>query len=259
MYCVYRHTTPSNKVYIGITKQKPQDRWQGGRGYVKNIVFYRAIEKYGWDNIKHEILLDGLTLEEAKQAEVELIAEHNATDRRYGYNITAGGDHVISRPHTEEEKQAARERFLGINNPKARPVICLETLDVYETQTEAARATGATKISECCQRAYKHRTSGGYHWAYYDPEMDDDDYRDLLKRYIEEETAPRGPISEKAREKLIERCAVRVKCVETGTIYRTLNEAAKAVGASASNICNCCNGKKKTTAGYHWQYAGGES
>lgn len=28
MYCVYKHTSPNGKVYIGITKKKPNDRWE---------------------------------------------------------------------------------------------------------------------------------------------------------------------------------------------------------------------------------------
>ena len=26
-FCVYKHTTPSGKVYIGITSRKPKERW----------------------------------------------------------------------------------------------------------------------------------------------------------------------------------------------------------------------------------------
>lgn len=29
-YCVYKHISPSGKVYICITQQRPEDRWQGG-------------------------------------------------------------------------------------------------------------------------------------------------------------------------------------------------------------------------------------
>ena len=254
MHCVYRHTLPNSKVYIGITRQNPKRRWSGGYGYVTNIVFYRAIQKYGWDNIKHEILADGLTEEEAKALEVELIAKHNATDRRYGYNVTKGGDSVISRPHTEEEKQTFRERWTGTGNPNARAVICLESFKVYETATQAIEETGATKVSDCCRHSYKHRTSGGFHWAYYDPDKSDDYYFDLLARYIEEESKPRK-YTEKMRQVLLDRCCVEVKCVETGIVYESLREAAKAVGASTANICNCCKGKRHTAGGYHWEYA----
>lgn len=44
-YKVYKHTTPSNKVYIGITSQTISKRWQNGRGYITNEYFYRAIKK----------------------------------------------------------------------------------------------------------------------------------------------------------------------------------------------------------------------
>ena len=32
-YTVYKHISPSGKVYIGITKRKPEYRWNKGKGY----------------------------------------------------------------------------------------------------------------------------------------------------------------------------------------------------------------------------------
>lgn len=45
-YCVYKHVSPSNKVYIGITSKNPLRRWENGNGYKNNKYFYRAILKY---------------------------------------------------------------------------------------------------------------------------------------------------------------------------------------------------------------------
>ena len=46
-YTVYKHTSPSGKIYIGMTCQKPKDRWgKDGNGY-KGQPFYNAIQKYG--------------------------------------------------------------------------------------------------------------------------------------------------------------------------------------------------------------------
>lgn len=45
MYCVYKHTGPTGKVYIGITKRNPQKRWNSGRGYESNRYFFRAIQR----------------------------------------------------------------------------------------------------------------------------------------------------------------------------------------------------------------------
>lgn len=92
-YCVYKHTNKMNgMVYIGITRQNPIKRWGGGSGYSYNTHFYNAILKYGWDNFSHEILYTGMTREEACEKEIELIAKYNSNDRKYGYNITPGGD-----------------------------------------------------------------------------------------------------------------------------------------------------------------------
>lgn len=85
-WCVYRHISPSNKVYIGITSRKPELRWEH-KGCNK---FYNAILKYGWDNIKHEILIDNASKEEACILEQMLISHY----KRLGvsYNITDGGE-----------------------------------------------------------------------------------------------------------------------------------------------------------------------
>ena len=92
MYTVYRHITPSNKVYIGITKQKPEQRWNNGNGYKNNKHFYRAILKYGWENIKHEIVENGLTKKQACAKEIELIAKYDSTNPDKGYNNSTGGE-----------------------------------------------------------------------------------------------------------------------------------------------------------------------
>ena len=39
-FIVYKHTSPSNKVYIGITKLNLIKRWQGGKGYINNTYFF---------------------------------------------------------------------------------------------------------------------------------------------------------------------------------------------------------------------------
>ena len=66
MYCVYKHTVPNGKVYIGITKLNPLERWKNGHGYKDNTKFFNDIILYGWLNIKHEILFEELTEYEAR-------------------------------------------------------------------------------------------------------------------------------------------------------------------------------------------------
>ena len=89
LYSVYKHTSPSGKVYIGITSMDPKARWKAG--YKSCVAFYNAIQKYGWKNIKSEVLFTGLTKEDACAKEIELIAQFNSTNPKYGYNISKGG------------------------------------------------------------------------------------------------------------------------------------------------------------------------
>ncbi len=90
-YCIYKHTSPSGKVYIGQTCQKPEQRWKNGNGYSNNQYFTRAIQKYGWDNFKHEILYSDLSKNKADKIEVELISKYDSTNPKYGFNIENGG------------------------------------------------------------------------------------------------------------------------------------------------------------------------
>ncbi len=89
-YYVYKHTAPSGKSYIGITSNNPLYRWQNGLGYTGQPKFYKAIKKYGWDNISHEILEEGLTKEQACEKEIAYIKQYDSFNN--GYNASAGGE-----------------------------------------------------------------------------------------------------------------------------------------------------------------------
>lgn len=93
-YIVYMHIFPNSKRYIGITSKELNSRWKNGKGYQKTQrKMYNAIRKYGWKNIKHEILYENLTKEEAEQKEIEMITKYKTTNQKYGYNIENGGNH----------------------------------------------------------------------------------------------------------------------------------------------------------------------
>lgn len=92
-YCIYVHINKINgKIYIGQTSQNVNKRWNNGNGYKKCTYFYRAIQKYGWDNFKHIILFDNLSLEMANIIEEQLIIKYDTTNNLNGYNIMFGGN-----------------------------------------------------------------------------------------------------------------------------------------------------------------------
>lgn len=121
-YCVYIHTSPSRKVYIGITRTDPKKRWgKNGSGYKKQQYFWRAIQKYGWDNFKHEILYEHLTKEEAEGLEIQLIAEYRSNQKEFGYNIENGGSSTGK--ISDETRKKISEANMGRQSPnKGKPM-----------------------------------------------------------------------------------------------------------------------------------------
>lgn len=118
-WVVYVHTNKINdKKYIGQTSQSLEDRsGNDGIGYKKSPHFWKAIQKYGWDNFEHEIVAFELEKAEANKLEKKLIKEFKTQDSRYGYNLTVGGDGVVGWVPSEEWCKKNSERNKGENNP----------------------------------------------------------------------------------------------------------------------------------------------
>lgn len=74
----------TKKKYVGITKMKPETRWNNGVGYKSNKKFYSDIKKYGWDSFLHEILYDNLDYLQARSIESKLIKDYDLI--KTGYN-----------------------------------------------------------------------------------------------------------------------------------------------------------------------------
>lgn len=96
-WTVYVHIVPKeisgyewDKYYVGITSIGVKARWGSDGNMYKKQGFYNAIQKYGWDNIQHEIIADNLTLEEASMLEIRLIKELDSYGN-HGYNNNLGG------------------------------------------------------------------------------------------------------------------------------------------------------------------------
>ena len=105
-WILYRHTSPLGKVYIGITSQNNvKIRWCRGCPY-----FFHAILKYGWDNIKHEVLFANLEEDRAKNLEKELIRHYK--NLNISYNITDGGDGTLGVGCSEENKEKMRKGII---------------------------------------------------------------------------------------------------------------------------------------------------
>jgi group I intron endonuclease len=102
-YCIYQHTSPSGKSYIGQTNNY-KSRCRQHQEESGSTAFSNAVKKYGWDEFQHRILAENLTLEEANGLEELAIIELN-TIAPNGYNLLGGGN---NRYASEQVKEAAR-------------------------------------------------------------------------------------------------------------------------------------------------------
>jgi hypothetical protein len=122
-YCIYKHTGPTGKSYIGITHNTNQ-RWKAS--LYKSEDFRIDILKFGWAAFTHEILISRLTLREAEQAERFLIEDQNTVVPN-GYNEMVG----------DRPTAAGREKIRqGLANSLKNQLRFKQPRGPYKKQTE---------------------------------------------------------------------------------------------------------------------------
>ena len=221
MWSVYIHTFPNNKCYVGITSKKPELRWgHNGNNYCRQTYLFNAIQKYGWDNIKHEVVAKNMTEIDAKNLEMKLIKQLNCKHTN-GYNLTDGGNGVkgfgcfgenngmYGKEHSEETKQkislSRRNKLVGEENPF-----------FGKHHTEETKK----KISD----AHKGRK-----------------------------------LSNESIQKIIDSNNKKVYQIDINTgkiinVYNSIKEAAEELKLDRGSISKCCNGKRKSVGGFKWMF-----
>jgi len=115
-FCVYVHTFPHGKRYVGITSKNPFKRWQNGTGYAGNPHLINAIKKYGWNNVDHRIVFENLDKEVAYRFEQLIIAMFRSNEYLFGYNRSSGGEGSNGWIASEETRHKMSVSRTGIKN-----------------------------------------------------------------------------------------------------------------------------------------------
>ena len=88
-----------------------------------NKPFYKAIRKYGKDNLKWEIIDTADSEQNLNDKEIYWIKHYNSFMKNKdsnGYNLTFGGEGVNGLILSQDSKNKIRESELGENNTRAR-------------------------------------------------------------------------------------------------------------------------------------------
>lgn len=219
-YSVYKHVNKVNgKQYIGITKLSPEMRWgvEGINYRNKCPHFWNAIQKYGWDNFEHIVVVSGLTKQEACEMEISMIKELRTQDKRFGYNILEGG----TAPSIPDEVRAKMSKSMaGNKNGLGHPCSA-------EKKKKISDAQKGRRLTEEHKRKLSVAKSGKSH----------------------------PPLSEEVRKKISDsHDKVPVYCAETDLVYPSVHECARQLGLWTTLISKCCSGRLRSTGGYHLSY-----
>lgn len=132
-YCLYEHVFPDGKKYIGISKN-PHRRWKAdGSGYISNRPMWKAIQKYGWDKIQHNILASGLSCKEAKNRETEEIEKADSIHNGYNQKAVGTISHTFYNGHVMKMIRDMKKNYWLIKDflPTAERLLELGHDEVY--------------------------------------------------------------------------------------------------------------------------------
>lgn len=276
MYKVYCHTFPNGKKYIGLTKTSEDARWKNGKGYKTCPLVNRAIEKYGWENVKHEFIAEARTKSEAESLERMYIKEFRTNNGKYGYNILPGGDVATNeltddmrkklgngwrgKHRTEEEKIAisrgVKERF---KRPESNGHFGMKASD--ETKSKMS-ATHKKRWDE----ELRHQAT-----ARMKKRMSDPEYKKRIVDNLMKHPPKPKPMSEETKQKLRDINTGRwineksptskriVQLSKNGAYIRTWANAGEAERAGIAlrvNIGKVCLHYPHchTAGGYKWEF-----
>lgn len=218
---IYRYVSPSGKSYIGQTTRSLFERAQhNGKEYKNCTVFYNAIQKYGWDNFKAEILEECLS-SELDEKEKSYIEKYNSLVPN-GYNVRIGGNDEYY-----HRKLARKE------------------IDVYDIECNYLMSFSSMKeaseyykipwqvVSQCARGVISY-------------------YKNWI--FVYKGVSPAFPIITKTQGRITAQYSLVGNLLQ---LFPSANAAARAIGKNSNagrNIRQVCEGKRNKAYGYIWKY-----
>lgn len=244
---IYKITNLINgKVYVGQSINIMK-RWVDHIRILNNnkskcTLLQRAWNKYGQDNFSFEII-ELCSEDMLDEIETKYIEFYDSCNN--GYNIESGGNK--NKSLSEETKKKIRDAHRGK---------CMSE----ETRKKMSEAKKGEKNSmygknhtEETKRKISENNKGktGYPCTEYHKQQ-----RRLanLGKVLSDETKKK--ISEANKGNIPHNKNLHpVYCIELNKVFNNPAAAGKELNIRSENIINCCEHKRKTCGGYHWEYA----
>lgn len=219
IYMITNLVTGDN--YVGQSKDV-QYRWwlhKSSRTNTKRITTIgKAIKEYGVENFKLEVL-EKCSFENLDERERYYISKLKPT-----YNIFSGGKAGFEMPESVKEqcRQGALKQWNDMSEEQKQHVI-----------KHQLKGPGiGHKVSESTREKLRQANLG----------------KKYSKETAEKRVATFQRIGYKPKPNY-KKC----KCVETGEVFNSVQEAAKFANVNPGQISKALNGKTKSSGGYHWE------
>ena len=169
------------------------------------------------------------------------------------------GNSNKGRTPSEKQKNKMKKLMEGKNNPRAKKVICLNTLDIFQTIEDCKKWCGlkSSGIAMCCrgerETSGKHPINGErLYWMYYDEwnKLDDKTKIEKIKQ-IQPTFSKEGDKNPNSK---------KIICLETKQVFQCIKDAEEWCGVKRS-ISSHITGKTKSAGKHpitgeklHWMY-----
>lgn len=178
MKVIYMLISPSGRVYVGKSVRFGRRLGQHRRRSRKKKTFlYNAVRKHSWGKfikLVLQIFPYDVTVAEMSVRERYFIKKYRAFERKYGYNLTEGGDGAPGYKHTDEAKKNLQTLVRKSGKMKKVYAKNVKTEEEYlfesraEAMRELRRITGKNisrfHITDCCKGVQK--THAGFIFKY---------------------------------------------------------------------------------------------
>lgn len=170
--------SPTGRVYVGKSVRFGRRLGQHRRrSRKKKSYLYNAVRKHGWAKFTKmvlEIFPFDVTDKQMSKRERHFIKKHRAFERKYGYNLTEGGDGAPGYKHTEKAKKNLQTLIREKGKMKKVFAKNVQTNEEYyfESRAEAMRELRRISnknisrfhITDCCKGVQK--THAGFIFKY---------------------------------------------------------------------------------------------
>ena len=126
---VYMYTFPNGKRYIGTTSRTLVARQGKDWKHYKNCTsIWEAIQEFGTDAIKQEILFEGqITNDEAAELEKKFILQYETSNPDKGYNTGTGGEGVTEKNIGDDRRTYLQNQMREIAKKNKNRIVSPET------------------------------------------------------------------------------------------------------------------------------------